>query len=73
MGRKAHLVHLLYVDALLVHIVFQDELLQVEEGALVARVLPHLHRPLQSKQAGALVRDPTSKQARSSMADHNYF
>ena len=38
----ARLVHVLDIGALLVHVVLQDELLQVEEGALVPRVLPHL-------------------------------
>jgi hypothetical protein len=36
------LVDVLYVDAVCVGAVPQDDLLQVEEGALVFRVLPHL-------------------------------
>jgi len=40
--RVSCLVHLLDVDALLVHVILEDELLQVEEGALVAHMLPHL-------------------------------
>ena len=41
MGHK-YLVHVLDGGALRVHAVLEDELLQVEEGALVPRVLPHL-------------------------------
>ena len=38
----AHPVHILDVDALRICIELQDELLQVEEGPLVANMLPYL-------------------------------
>ena len=37
-------MHLLDVDALLVCVEFEDELLEVEESPLVPRVLPHLQQ-----------------------------
>lgn len=40
-----HLVNVPDVDAVCVCSMLQDELLQVEEGALVGHVLPNLQQP----------------------------
>ena len=40
----AHLVNLLHTQALCIGVEFQDQLLKVEEGALVGDMLPDLQR-----------------------------
>lgn len=62
-GCCTHLIHVLDADALLIHIVLEDELLQVEEGPLVPSVLPHLlHEPKDCQQP----RQPPSVHTRAS-------